>query len=311
MYKRIIFTVKICFTLLLIVLIFNQIKLAEFVKLFTGIGIKFLLLSFTLMPLQIFLQTWRWHLLLNKNHVSSTFSQSLKSFLGGYALGSISPGRFGELGKSLFFGHGEIKRVLFLCFVERYYILLPIFVFGLAAMTIHVLIFPIPGKFYSVIGIGAFAILFLLILLPFAWFRKLVAGFVNKFNSNSSLGMWPGTDKMLFIKALGLSSIIHIILIIQFCILIRGINSDHLIFIKSAVGISQTFMLMSLLPVSFGNLGVRELSLAYFCTSMPMEGSVAVTGGILLFIINLLIPTLMGALPVILIKAQNSISSIS
>jgi len=47
-------------------------------------------------------------------------------------------------------------------------------------------------------------------------------------------------------------------------------------------------------PISFGELGIREGASVYFLTQMGETASVGFNSSILLFIINLLIPALIG-----------------
>ena len=56
-------------------------------------------------------------------------------------------------------------------------------------------------------------------------------------------------------------------------------------------------------PVSLGELGIREGASVYFLTTMGETSSVAFNASIFLFIINLLIPSLIGL--VLLMKRDN------
>ena len=60
------------------------------------------------------------------------------------------------------------------------------------------------------------------------------------------------------------------------------------------LAISATMLVKSLLPISIGDLGIRESAAIFFLGKIGVHESTAFNASILLFLINLLIPSLVG-----------------
>ena len=62
------------------------------------------------------------------------------------------------------------------------------------------------------------------------------------------------------------------------------------------LAVASAFLAKTLLPVSFGDLGVRESAAIYFFAQFGISRAAAFNASFLLFLINLLIPSLAGLL---------------
>lgn len=67
----------------------------------------------------ICLRLAKWHLLLVEERIPRGAGESARSMLGAYALGSVTPGRFGDFGRFLFMSDGQRARTLLYTLVDK------------------------------------------------------------------------------------------------------------------------------------------------------------------------------------------------
>src|SRR4030043_716980 len=93
----------------------------------------FLLALFLLIP-NIVLQWYRWHYLLKMSGLSITFWESFSSLLGGLAVGFVTPGRIGEMGRFLFIQKGDPLQAVGLVFIDKLFSFVIILIFGILGL---------------------------------------------------------------------------------------------------------------------------------------------------------------------------------
>jgi uncharacterized membrane protein YbhN (UPF0104 family) len=73
------------------------------------------------------------------------------------------------------------------------------------------------------------------------------------------------------------------------------INSfSHISFAHAFVGTSAMMFAKSLLPISIGDLGIREAGSIYFFSLYGISQAAALNASLLLFFINIFIPSVLG-----------------
>ena len=94
---------------------------------------------------------------------------------------------------------------------------------------------------------------------------------------------------------LSFSFFFYLCYIIQYALLVSAFSGhyDAVNFLWAANLIM--FVKTIIPPISLGELGIREGASIYFLTQMGQSASVGFNASILLFVINLLIPALIGA----------------
>ena len=86
--------------------------------------------------------------------------------------------------------------------------------------------------------------------------------------------------------------VFHGVLVLQMFYLINAFNG---ITISDAfIGTSATMFVKSLLPISLGDLGIREAGSIYFFSIFGISQAAALNASLLLFVINILIPSMIG-----------------
>jgi uncharacterized membrane protein YbhN (UPF0104 family) len=81
-------------------------------------------------------------------------------------------------------------------------------------------------------------------------------------------------------------------LCVQFFILLQGFT--EISFQQSLAGAAATFFVKSALPITIGDLGVREGVAIYIFSRLGVAPTFAFNASVVLFIINLVLPSLVG-----------------
>jgi len=151
--------------------------------------------------------------------------------------------------------------------------LIPFIIFTLIALFViyYILFHPelIKGFLYS-----------LNIILPFREKIKLLMSSLDNFHRREAL--------YLFV----LNICFNFIYLLQFYLLIIAFESAPII--PSFLALASAMLVKSMLPISVGDLGIRESAAVFFMKKIGLLESSAFNASILLFAINLLIPSLIG-----------------
>jgi uncharacterized membrane protein YbhN (UPF0104 family) len=93
---------------------------------------------------------------------------------------------------------------------------------------------------------------------------------------------------------LAISFLFYACFLIQYALLVSAF-SNHFDFLQYLWAANLIMFAKTIIPpISFGELGIREGASVYFLTQMGETASVGFNASIFLFIINLLIPALIG-----------------
>ncbi len=82
------------------------------------------------------------------------------------------------------------------------------------------------------------------------------------------------------------------------------IAQEPLPFTKGIIAIPLIFLAIALLPISFGNIGIREAASVLFLTRYGISKETAVVGALWLFTINVLLPSIIGSLLISKVNIQ-------
>ena len=103
---------------------------------------------------------------------------------------------------------------------------------------------------------------------------------------------FPGNPADRFFL-LSLSNIIYVLMVFQLYCILMALGEVRLT--HAFVTLSVTLLLLSVFPVSLGNLGVRETCFVVLLGKLDnTPGTLALSAGLLVFIQNLLLPSLIG-----------------
>jgi uncharacterized membrane protein YbhN (UPF0104 family) len=245
-------------------------KQVEASSLLIGIGFQMLLLV---------VKSWRWYILNEEGFDRRTFLRRSGEFFEGYAIGVITPGRFGELMKA---GHAGTKKGILgaglKVIAERGMDLSIFFVIGGIAIIHQALpgVGPFWGRIVLSIGVAGMLLAFLILWspavvrlaeIPLRWIRQL--------GRKDSLGFrhknLPSTFLFLILSVTG-----NLCYFTCCFFLATGVGLDITMVETSggvaAAGIANT------IPITVMGLGTREVTFLYVFQAFPQAQVLAFSG---------------------------------
>jgi uncharacterized membrane protein YbhN (UPF0104 family) len=105
----------------------------------------------------------------------------------------------------------------------------------------------------------------------------------------SAVGIFRQRDLLV---SFGLSAGFYMIIYVQMYLLLNAFSPVHAA--DAFLGFAAMMFLKSLVPVSLGDLGIREASSVYFYALRGIANATALNASLLLFVINILLPSLIG-----------------
>ncbi len=275
----------------------------------------FIYLTFLLVIPNIYIQYYKWKFLLKLVKPNVTSRESLYSLLVGFTFGFITPGRVGEFGRAFFIKDCSWVKLMGLAFIDKFFSLSIVIFAGavgllsLIARQLH---------FYTFLPIVLFTFSALLLLRYLLIHPELFKNFLYRINI-----LLPFRDKIKLLsssfdnfhkqqalKLLGFSFLFYIIFFTQFYL--AAVAFEHVSVLNVFKAVSSTLLVKSMLPISLGDLGIRESAAVLFFGKIGANNTTAFNASILIFTINILFPSLLGLVIVLknrLINLYDSSSS--
>jgi len=255
-----------------------------------------LLLALCCFQVLLFLRAYKWHRLMvaaGKRHLR----QSLRSLFGGFALGLITPGRLGELGRCVFVREEERAEVALLTLLDR------LLDFWALLTLVGVSLFLLASRPAAVFGVAVW-----LALLPVVvGFPALVAHLAKLArNSRRFRGHYLGAAvvmplvttprfALLAVSAMGVE-------LASFFFLLRAFSPTEF---ATALATYPYIVLAGDLPVSFSGVGVREGAAAMLLSPYAVPSGAAVDASLVWFVFAMLVPAVLGASWLVVERARS------
>jgi len=160
-----------------------------------------------------------------------------------------------------------------LAFYEKFFAFCSLLLFGLISLSFY-------QSFYYLIAVAG------VLLLMF--FSKYIAQHLPYFKKFTTI-----LKKVHIAKIFLISLLFVFVYIFQFYLIL---NAFKLVNIFSSFFYISIVMLVNAVPITFSGLGLRELASVYFFKHLFISPGQAASASLLLFAINILIPTLCGFL---------------
>lgn len=267
--------VIITITILLLFLIFRQIELGEVTKSLRNISpvVLFIILITAIIKTCFEIRNWQTYIIIMTRQKPS-LAEVIRSHLIGRALQLGFPGGYGVVGKVLFVNNSK-KKTLVSVGIEKFFQAWLIFFFAAIA-----------GYFYFhnlalVIRIAALILVFtapiLVYYLKFAFKRRDIffQNYITK------------------IPEIGLIQILYMLItIFQYYLILNQIG--HISFFNTFISV-PLILFANTIPITYGGLGLREAFAITVLQRYAYEPSQAVTASLTIFIINTVLPSLVGA----------------
>lgn len=294
--------VKIGLTVALIVVLIQKVDWSAIVSEFSDIKPALFAMALAVAVLNIYIQYRKWGFLVRILHPEVPRRHVYASLLCGFSIGLVTPGRLGELGKGLFIPGISRTQATGMSILDKIFSQLPLAMFGLLAIAyfstrtssfsvwVYVLCSVLAG---ALIGL-AHLVLFRPQTLR-QWIRR-SSNLVARMPLTEKLTMLLSTTELFkkehFLPSLMYGMVFQLIIYLQTFLCV---GTFHDVDILPALAASAAAMFAkSLLPIAVMDLGVREGAIIFFFGMVAVPSSAALNGSLLLFLINVLIPGIMG-----------------
>lgn len=291
----ILFAVKILITATLFWLIFQRIDVAQLLGLLRTISIPFVVVAGGLLLPNLYFHFASWRYVLGIAGVKVDKATIFESLLVGYTFALVTPGGLGEMGRGLYFEQQNRLHMMGLSFVQKFYSLLVTALLGMFGFMV----------FYFDIRAVAFALGAVLIiglscsprlvgktiyrLIPYLpLFQEEVRVFLRNLS-----GFYTRRAVVLLLFSTGG----HLIAYLQYYLLFRAFGTTPP-FLETLAAVAMIFFIKALLPISVGDLGLREGLTMYFFgqAAFGISSTIALNVSLLVFTFNLLLPSLVGGI---------------
>ncbi len=269
----------------------------------------FLSIGFMLAALQLVVHFYRWRYLLRLISKEITNEEVITSLFVGFMAGFFTPAQLGEVAGRIA-SHPTVNKshVIGITIIDKLYWAALTFIIGgtglLVFASIHFTEFWHP--YYSIIVICVLVLIGVVYLLPekvkillkrlpekirLHRFYEIILVIENKFHNNNA--------RVLF----ALTALLYAVILSEFYFLAAAFGTVSLADALMCAA-SVFFVKAVILPISFGDLGVRESAAVFFFEKAGASAAVAFNASITMSFANVIVPTAIGALLVMRLKRK-------
>jgi uncharacterized membrane protein YbhN (UPF0104 family) len=262
-----------------------RVSFADLRAAFRNLDLRSLLLAVLCILALNALRAYKWHALLAAVG-NFRLQQSLRTLLGGWALGLITPGRIGELGRCIFVRKHERAQVTLLTLLDRTMDLWALLTLVGASLFLLV---PHPAAIFGV----AVWLALLPVVLGFpgllAHLSKVVKRLHHFHGHLTEVASRLVPAQMPRYAVMGLAAMW--LELSSFFFLLRAFSPTGF---ATAVATYPYIALAGDLPLSFGGVGVREGAAALLLSPYAVPPGAAVDAALLWFVFGILLPAVLG-----------------
>ncbi|MDZ7374866.1 MAG: flippase-like domain-containing protein [candidate division KSB1 bacterium] len=240
--------------------------------------------------LALLLQTTRWWVILRAAWSGARVGEAFRSLAAGLALGIATPARVGELGRAWFLPERDAATAIGLVLLERVYALAGVLGLGLVAIAgLHLQELAWGTLWISAGGLfGAAALLS-------PWGSRAVARWLGRWLSGAR-GMTEALALLRFRRialVLGLTFVHLFVLSVQFTLAVRSF-SPQVNWARGVLAGLGVLATKAAIPLSFGDVGVREAAAIFFYQRAGADPAAALSGSLCVYVWNVALPAAVG-----------------
>lgn len=295
--RKIIFSAKVLIAFLLISYLYNSIQFEGVIKALDNVNYYVLFTAVILLLPNLFLQYFKWKIICNQSLSEYNNRNIFDSLFSGFSAAIITPARLGEFaGRMLGLNDKDPLKVASATVFDKLFTFIQIIFIGIISSVIYLYYF----MHFSIILMLLTLLSALLSIVVFFYYGN---NLKNKFNFirkvklpsriKNSIGIFFLYKRSMLIKLFSLSFSFYLCYLLQFALLLFAFSNRPLFFQYLWIG-SLVMLIKALLPISIGELGVREGASVFFMPQIGIEASAAFNASIFLFLINILVPSLVG-----------------
>ncbi|MGO8818539.1 MAG: lysylphosphatidylglycerol synthase transmembrane domain-containing protein [Terriglobia bacterium] len=263
----------------------RRIPFSELRAAFRNLDLRSVLLGAFCVLSLIVLRAHKWHCLM-ASVGNFRVRQSLRTLLGGCALGLITPGRIGELGRCIFVRKNQRTQVALLTVFDRIFDLWALLTLLGASLF---LLAPPPAAIFGV----AMWLALLPLLLGFPGLLAHLSKGIRRLShlhghlAEVASGLPPARMPRYAIMGLGAMGLE----LSTFFFLLRAFHATEF---STAVATYPYIAVAGDLPLSFGGVGIREGAAAFLLSPYAVPAGAAVDATLLWFVFGILFPAVLG-----------------
>jgi uncharacterized membrane protein YbhN (UPF0104 family) len=305
----IIFIFKLIVSVSLILGLVFYIDFRSLLLSFEQANIPFLLLGFLLVGANTGIHFLRWKYVLRIVEPSISNADAFNSLLIGFAAGFFTPGQIGEIAGRIA-AHPTLRKshIVGITIIDKLYLLALTLITGVSSIVLFVYLF-MDAYWHPAYGIMTIILIpLILFLFLYPEFSKAIFTVIpEKFRRNK---LFPVIEifetsfhnrhgRMLFL----FSTLLYTVIFVQFYVFAKAFHSVD--FFDSVICSSSVhFIKAVILPISIGDLGVRESASVFFFSKIGFPAAAAFNASICMFFANLVIPSVSGSLLVLKLKIK-------
>ncbi|MCX8057171.1 MAG: flippase-like domain-containing protein [Ignavibacteria bacterium] len=301
---------KVIVGLGLLIYFVQKISFRELITSIYSINFFLFFIAIILSLLNIYIQQIRWKSLVKNENQSIDNKTIFKSLLIGFSAGTFTPARSGEYFlRKLPLSQISLTSTITLTFIDKMMLLVNVIFWG-ALVSFGMMIF------YYEVDLYVTASLFILFITFFTAFFMIIYSrrFYNylkeikqryniKFKFLKKL-IEPLSElsNQLISKLLMLAFLNYVVIVLEFAVIVLSFGVD-INFAQLLVAAMMVYFSKTLIPsITFGEIGIREGAAIYFFGIFGCAEAVAFNSSMFLFILNLLLPSLVGLFFLISLK---------
>ena len=285
-------SIKWLVTICLIAYLMIKLDINLILSTISSMNLVLILVTLPLIVLMYGIRTVKWQLLLETIDIRISFWKALKIFLIGTFYGSLTPGRAGELSRSLFLAEEKSKTIPTVIF-DR---IIDVFCLLLLSVASVVLYFNNDILIYLIIVLSLFFIIGTVILVNEKSVKliykliKVKDEQARTYSKNMSILL---KNKKVILITSCMTLFYYAINILVFWLLLKSIDLG----IKDIVAVSlPVIVILANIPVSISGIGVRELVSVMIFKFMNEQAAYGFAASMILYLLTTLAPGLVGSI---------------
>ncbi len=298
---KIIWYVKIIVGIVLIFFLYRKINQRnEVINAFQSAALVNIIFCMILYIPNFFVQFLKWRFVIRSRFPDIKNSVVIQSLLFGVTLGFVTPGNLGDLARALYINKYDRVVVTGLNLIDKLSGLIVFISIGIVALN-YLIITKFNWTDLVLLPFNILSLLVLLLIWLLALNPHIVKSGVLKINWKSTIRMkvehfiscLDGISRAHSLRILSYAFLWFIVILLQYHVLILAFENSS--FMNSFWSVGATLFTKILLPISFGDLGIREGAAVYFYSLFGVAQSTAFNAALLIFVINFILPALVGS----------------
>ena len=302
--KRIVNIAKIGIGLGLLIFLIYYIEPSRIKETFLKANKIYFFMAFLLLPLNLYLQYFKWEILSSKYFGITAKGKIWLSLFYGISGGIFTPMKSGEyFARALPYKNVKVLDVILATLVDK---LIPIFFVVIIGGTFFIIYLK------SLLGFSIIATIILIVVYKMLVIVPLYLVFGNGktsiklrgwLNSKkyfekvlSRISFLKEMDRVTLIKLVTASFFYHLTFTTQMTLLLSAFSGEFNFALFFFAANLIIFAQIVIPPIALGEVGVREGAAVYFLQNLGFSGAVGFNAAISLFFINLLLPSIVGLL---------------